>query len=103
MAALHQSLGLFTRYNVITGYIDSARKHYQVVLVGEPLPQEAINLPVAAQAFGFDYIFYGCVVSGPAQNGISGYNKVMARALAEINGPGWEQKLLETIKQLNEE
>ncbi|WP_449421153.1 hypothetical protein [Pontibacter flavimaris] len=41
-------------------------------------------------------------MSGPARNGISGYNKVMARALAGINGPGWEQKLLETIEQLNE-
>lgn len=103
VAVLHFGFGLFTKYNYITGLLDSTRSHYQIVLVGEVSSQEAVHLPVAAKAFSFEYVFYGCVVSGPAMNGISDYNKVMADALTEVNGPGWEQQLLKTIKYLNQQ
>ena len=70
-------LGLYNRYNIITGIVDRLRGNITIVYYGEPGPYDT-ELGKVAMENGFCYIrIAGCVVNTPLINGANHYNWIM--------------------------
>lgn len=70
-------LGLYNRYNIISGIVDRLRGNITIVYYGEPGPYDT-ELGKVAMENDFRYIrIAGCVVNTPLINGAKHYNWIM--------------------------
>lgn len=89
---LSWQIGLFNRYNYLTGKIDVIREKPHIVELGDVLSHFGIANNGLNQKYGFQQSMSGSFISRTQLRGIKSYNKIVEKYLIKRNGIDWREK-----------
>lgn len=97
---LRFSFGLFTPFNFITAGQDIKVGKIQIVDIGE-IPINFEKKQKLAKSYGFNFYFFGCIVSKDILNGANYYNKKMVNHLENKYGKVWWTKFQNQLDSID--